>query len=475
MALRPLRPFAMPPITRPTFDPEMMGLPEAYNPVAPPPAALKPIIEAPSAPAPEKQPGEDQSALGRLKALGAPPLKSQDGWRGYVGSFLQGGLPGLAGHAINPNLARQREEYAVNQSRLGQLAALEDKERQRELQQKQIESLDESRKAMAEDRDAAREIHEQRMVASLGEEVRPGELIDDQRYKYTEYNGKRYKTERGQAVKPVEVTPGASLIDPVTGKVVATAPPRPSAPPPLRSVPRGGTLVGPDGKVVYQDSRQVASSSGQSSAGGRDEALINAVMANPAIYDTLTPTVKTRITPALHAAGFTGFGRAPAESAVGKIAESKAAIESLRDLRQTLLDNEQYIGPLAGLQALNPYSGARKAQAKIDLVKQRVGKALEGGVLRKEDEEKYKKILATLKDEPSTAIAKVDGIIATLERDMDIFANEQRAAGRRMPTQNSAKPAKSLTVGSVVSIGGKKHKITRVYPDGTFDAEPVKE
>src|SRR5207237_10197195 len=84
--------------------------------------------------------------------------------------------------------------------------------------------------------------------------------------------------------------------------------------------------------------------------------------------------------------------------------------------------------------ALNPYSDARKAQAKIDLVKQRVGKALEGGVLRKEDEDKYKKILATLNDEPSTAISKVDNIIATLERDIEIFVDEQKAAGGRVST-----------------------------------------
>jgi hypothetical protein len=45
------------------------------------------------------------------------------------------------------------------------------------------------------------------------------------------------------------------------------------------------------------------------------------------------------------------------------------------------------------MQTVNPWSGSRKVQAEIDRVRQLVGKALEGGVLRKEDEEKYKKIL----------------------------------------------------------------------------------
>lgn len=179
--------------------------------------------------------------------------------------------------------------------------------------------------------------------------------------------------------------------------------------------------------------------------------VIETVMANPAAYDDLTPTVKADIMGDLAARGFAGFGKQLPQGAVDKIAQSKSAILSLRDLRQVLQENEQYIGPIAGLQALNPYSDARKAQAKIDLVKQRVGKALEGGVLRKEDEEKYKIILATLRDEPTTAIYKVDNIIAELERDLTTFIDEQRASGRRVQTPSlppastpaPAAPAKS--------------------------------
>ena len=45
-------------------------------------------------------------------------------------------------------------------------------------------------------------------------------------------------------------------------------------------------------------------------------------------------------------------------------------------------------------------------QADVDRARQTVGKALGGGVLRKEDEDKYKKILATLNDTPETAVYK---------------------------------------------------------------------
>jgi hypothetical protein len=165
---------------------------------------------------------------------------------------------------------------------------------------------------------------------------------------------------------------------------------------------------------------------------GADDDLVETVIDNPALFDRLTATVQGRIAGPLRAKGFEGFGKPLPETAIVRLAETKAAISSLQDLRKTLTENEQYIGPLAGLQGLNPYSEARKAQANIDLVRQRVGKALEGGVLRKEDEEKYKKILSTLRDTPDTAVFKVDNLIDRLTKDMDAYTAEQRLAGRKV-------------------------------------------
>ena len=201
-----------------------------------------------------------------------------------------------------------------------------------------------------------------------------------------------------------------------------------------------------------------------------DDELATTVIANPSLYDNLTPSAKTRIAPLLSKQGFTEFGKPMGEAAMTKISESRSAIESLKDLRQTLKDNEQYIGPLSGFQALNPYSEARLAQAKIDLVKQRVGKALEGGVLRKEDEEKYKKILATLHDTPATALAKVDNLLTTVDRDIKVFENEQRRGGRNVPADTSAAPtaaAPKAAPDPVKSLLGSSKPGTYTLSDGT--------
>lgn len=204
--------------------------------------------------------------------------------------------------------------------------------------------------------------------------------------------------------------------------------------------------------------------------GGDNAALVQAIIENPNIYDNLTPTKKTAIATDLAKAGFGGFGKQLSGTEITKLANSKTAIQSLGELQGLLKQNEQYVGPIAGLQRFLPYSDARKIQANINLVKQRVGKELEGGVLRKEDEEKYKQILATLADEPSTAAYKVDNLIRTVQRDLDTYQNELRSAGRRVAPQETAEPSSQL----VKSTGPGGETIIDWTRSGTGKAVPKK-
>jgi hypothetical protein len=131
--------------------------------------------------------------------------------------------------------------------------------------------------------------------------------------------------------------------------------------------------------------------------------------------------------------GFTGFGKPLSDAALKEITQTETAIEQLNELKTIVTENADKIGPIVGLAAKWPWSESRKIQAKIDLVKQMVGKSLEGGVLRKEDEEKYKKILATMTDEPSTALSKINGLISTLQSDVEKYKSNQALAGRNVP------------------------------------------
>lgn len=204
-------------------------------------------------------------------------------------------------------------------------------------------------------------------------------------------------TIKGLPQKPVSLSAGASLVDPATGRIIVTAP-----------------------------------KSGTGSGGGSLSSLAQTVLANPALFNQLTPTVKGKIATELAGGGFTGFGKSLSDTALVRVTDSENALTALQDLRATIEGNERFVGPLKGLQALNPFSEAKQIQAEIAAVRQRVGKALEGGVLRKEDEIKYKKILATINDTPATAISKIDFLVTSVTRDIESFINNQSAAGRNV-------------------------------------------
>jgi hypothetical protein len=88
------------------------------------------------------------------------------------------------------------------------------------------------------------------------------------------------------------------------------------------------------------------------------------------------------------------------------------------------------VTPGALTEATGIGAAAKGRQATIDRVKQVIGKTLEGGVLRKEDEAKYAKILPTIGDPPEVAKKKLDGLRSALERKREITLENLKAAGR---------------------------------------------
>jgi hypothetical protein len=218
-------------------------------------------------------------------------------------------------------------------------------------------------------------------------------------------------------------------------------------------VAKGIDLKSPQGLAILQDAtvakwkeleKVEAAIKDKPSAAGANipPGLISTVLKNPALFDTLTPTIKGAIAPDLAKLGFEGFGRPVEITAVNQLVSARTAMGSLQELRTMLEQNKDIIGPLKGLAAINPFNvRARVAQAEIDRVRQRVGKDLEGGVLRKEDEAKYQKILATLRDEPATAISKVDGLIADYQRNLDTFIGALKDTGRNVSRIEPVKPS----------------------------------
>jgi hypothetical protein len=118
-------------------------------------------------------------------------------------------------------------------------------------------------------------------------------------------------------------------------------------------------------------------------------------------------------------------GRPVVSGDAGRIADLDTSLDDLDVLDKTLMETKGATGSRAKAGALLPNAvteltgwgeDAKKRQGVIDRVKQVIGKALEGGVLRKEDEYKYEKILPTIGDTQAVAESKLKGLRAALQK-----------------------------------------------------------
>lgn len=108
--------------------------------------------------------------------------------------------------------------------------------------------------------------------------------------------------------------------------------------------------------------------------------------------------------------------------------EGKQIPRLLTDIRGTIESNQDLFGPVAGtLASLNPYSErAQTIDAQMRTAAQSFGRYMEGGVLRKEDEEKYRKMFPRLGDTPDVAANKLSLIDRQLKQKL---ASDIKALG----------------------------------------------
>jgi hypothetical protein len=223
-----------------------------------------------------------------------------------------------------------------------------------------------------------------------------------------------FKPTKVEAPKPVEVNQGATLVDPVTGNVIYKGEAKPDKPTNLQHVDLGdviGVMDPVTGQIVNRIPKGQAPKSPEK-APTLKPLTQGEVKAVTEIDSGLSDAQKLRED--LAKAGSTGAG-----SALG------AAVPN-------------FVTEFTGIGA-----DSKKQQAVINRVKQVIGKALEGGVLRKEDEVKYKQILPTIGDAPEVAKAKIDGLIEMLDEKRSITLENLEATGREVSKLKARTPGVS--------------------------------
>lgn len=258
--------------------------------------------------------------------------------------------------------------------------------------------------------------------------------------------------ERGLGVKetphPVTLGEGQSLVDPTTGRIIAAIPAKsPTAKGPMNVAP-GGTIFDPDKGVLYTSPFKPPSD---------NEPLV------PIIGPDGKPVLVTRAEArGRRPANSREQGRPVVSGDAGRIADLD---QSLNDL-QTLSTQLGQTGPASWLGAHTPNAisamtgfgvEAKSRQAVIDRVKQVIGKALEGGVLRKEDEIKYEKILPTIGDPGDVATSKLRGLSQALTQKRSTLIDALRDAGYDVDRYAARTPA---------ALGGNGGPVAMIAPDG---------
>jgi len=119
------------------------------------------------------------------------------------------------------------------------------------------------------------------------------------------------------------------------------------------------------------------------------------------------------------------------DTAIERTTDAQKALEGLSELEQ-IVGGDFAGGVIQGqIQQFNPFNDEFKnQQSSIDRVRQTVGKALEGGVLRAEDEAKYRKILPTMQDSPEGAQYKINKLRQMIREDMQRYLVTQQRYGK---------------------------------------------
>jgi len=286
----------------------------------------------------------------------------------------------------------------------------------------------------------------------------------------------RFKQLFPEPAEPIEVSPGASLYDPTKGTGIYTAP-KPEEPRAPVELNEGAVLVDPvTGKEIARGNPR------REPAGTRQPIWV--------IKDGKFIDLAGVAPPGSTPASAREQGRAVTSGDAGRIAELDTSLDDLNVLRQTVLPVDPKTGKpaefattgtaaKAGAMLWNPISeftgwgqDAKSRQAVIDRVKQVIGKALEEGVLRKEDEIKYEKILPTIGDTAAVVETKLKGLEQAIalrrQRTIEALADagydtsrfEQRGAGG------------AITVGAPVTWNGKKYRVKAIV-NGEAELEPL--
>jgi hypothetical protein len=150
--------------------------------------------------------------------------------------------------------------------------------------------------------------------------------------------------------------------------------------------------------------------------------------------------------------GANGQGKQLPPAQVLAVNEGVALPQGLKDIRATIEQNKDAFGPVKGfLSSMNPYDEKTKTMdSQLRTSAQAFGRFMEGGVLRKEDEDKYRKMFPELGDTPEVAQNKLDIVERKLIQKLQ--SDEKALKGSGYSTAGFSESIRGLVAPNVPGI-----------------------
>ncbi len=263
--------------------------------------------------------------------------------------------------------------------------------------------------------------------------------------------GKAAQGQIQQAAEQFTLAPGSKRFD-ASGKMIAEVPVAEKA-----AAASDGFTLAPGGRRYDAEGNLVASAPERPAGAGAAERLV----------PIMGPDGKPVLVRASQAEGKTPAssreqGRPVTSGDANRLADLDTSLNDLSTLKGTIPKGATGTAAQIGAALPNFVTNAtgwgvtaKEKQAVIDRVKQVIGKALEGGVLRKEDEYKYSKILPTIGDSPEVVATKLQGLQQAISQRKQTTLDALDDAGYdtgRFRSRDAA-PTAAPAAGKTIKVG----------------------
>lgn len=201
-----------------------------------------------------------------------------------------------------------------------------------------------------------------------------------------------------------------------------------------------------------------------------DAARRGQVFVDPSTGEQIIAPTGAKLIPRLSNESATGAKQLPANTVLA-LNEGKNVARLLPEVEQAIMQNVNIFGPVKGRAGgVNPYDKqAQTVDARMRTASQAFGRFMEGGVLRKEDEEKYRKMFPQLKDTPDLAQNKLAMVRRQIAQKYEDDKNTLGNSGYDVSGFGSLDVPRSLFGSSKIKVSNGS-EILEIDPNDENDA-----